>query len=396
MAPIASYASLLLLLTSCLTEASPIRLEKKRFSVVESVVRRSGAHQHQNQTESAALGRRRFRRGSLQPPRGATATSGKSSVEAENLNNLQYLVPATVGKTEVNLQLDTGSSDLWVYGRDNKHASKHPVYEPSEHGRRIQNASWELSYADGASAYGQVWTDTFTIGGVSMANQGIETASYASPALVNDANCDGVLGLGFSSINYAKPKQKTFFENVVDQLDQPLFTADLAHGSPGRYDFGYIDESRFDKDITYVDVDTSAGYWGFTVDEFLSGDQLVAAEMRSIADTGTTLLSMNVNVALAWATRNAGHVDAGSDLWLVNCTTKLPDIHFKIKGRTVTVPGNSGIEAQGGSCYTAVQNGGAGPNILGDIFFQSQLVVFELDKARKQPRLGFAQRKGSS
>jgi len=46
--------------------------------------------------------------------------------------------------------------------------------------------------------------------------------------------------------------QNTFFENAINAGLYWVFTADLKKGIPGTYDFGFIDDSKFNGEITYV------------------------------------------------------------------------------------------------------------------------------------------------
>jgi aspergillopepsin I len=46
--------------------------------------------------------------------------------------------------------------------------------------------------------------------------------------------------------------QNTFFENAINAGLNSIFTADLKKGIPGSYDFGFIDNSKFKGEITYV------------------------------------------------------------------------------------------------------------------------------------------------
>ena len=51
---------------------------------------------------------------------------------------------------------------------------------------------------------------------------------------------------------------------VESQLAADLFTARLKHNTPGTYDFGYIDSSKYTGSLSYTTVDNSQGFWGFT------------------------------------------------------------------------------------------------------------------------------------
>lgn len=117
-----------------------------------------------------------------------------------------------------------------------------------------------------------MYKDTVTVGGVTADGQAVEAAKQISDQFVQDENNDGLLGLAFSNINTVQPKaQTTFFDTVKDQLDSPLFAVTLKHQAPGSYDFGFIDKSKYTGSLTYTDVDSSDGFWGFTADGWSVG-----------------------------------------------------------------------------------------------------------------------------
>ncbi|KAI5307596.1 Type I transmembrane sorting receptor, partial [Ascosphaera atra] len=176
------------------------------------------------------------------------------SVSAADISkDNEYIVPVTIGGSTLNLQLDTGSSDLWVFSNETKSAKGHTYYKPGKHAQKIENGTWDISYSDNDFCFGDVWLDSVTIGGLTYDKQGVEAAKIASPGLVADRDSDGILGLSFSDENTAIPKQKNFFANIIDELEEPVFTASLKHNAPGSYDFGFIDKSKYTGEIKYVD-----------------------------------------------------------------------------------------------------------------------------------------------
>ena len=70
-------------------------------------------------------------------------------------------------------------------------------------------------------------------------------------------------GLMCKSIT-AKPKQKTFLENVLPTLDEKLFTITVTASGQGKWNFGYIDETQYTGAVNYVsfgDCAARSGYW---------------------------------------------------------------------------------------------------------------------------------------
>lgn len=145
-------------------------------------------------------------------------------------------------------------------------SSGHKLYNPSS-AQQLNGETWKISYGDGSGASGDVYSDTVTVGGVTVTSQAVEAAQSVSAQFEQDTQNDGLLGLAFSSINTVTPDQQTtFFQSAINQgvLSQNVFAADLKKGQPGSYDFGYIDSSKYTGSITYTGVDNSQGFWGFT------------------------------------------------------------------------------------------------------------------------------------
>ncbi|OQE16136.1 hypothetical protein PENSTE_c025G08130 [Penicillium steckii] len=321
----------------------------------------------------------------------AAAASGVAT-NTPSSNDEEYLTPVSIGGTTLNLDFDTGSADLWVFSTElsTSEQSGHAVYNPSKSGTKLSGASWDISYGDGSGASGDVYKDTVVVGGVTASKQAVEAAKQISSQFQQDTDNDGLLGLAFSSINTVSPTpQKTFFDNVKNSLDEPLFAVALKHAAPGVYDFGFIDSSKYTGSIHYTDVDSSQGFWSFSVDSYQVGSKS-GAGFDGIADTGTTLLLLDDSVVSAYyAQVDGAQNDESVGGYVFDCSADLPDFSVKIGSYTATVPGsliNYG-DSGAGSCLGGIQsNTGIGFSIFGDIFLKSQYVVFDASG----PKLGFA------
>ncbi|KAJ5782720.1 Peptidase aspartic catalytic [Penicillium paradoxum] len=323
----------------------------------------------------------------------AAAESGTAITTPEEYD-IEYLTPVTIGDTTLNLDFDTGSADLWVFSDQlsTSEQSGHDVYDSST-GTKLSGSTWSISYGDGSSASGDVYTDEVNVGGVVAAEQAVEAADTISSQFVSDKNNDGLLGLAFSSINTVSPKaQKTFFDNVKDQLDAPVFAVTLKHGEPGTYDFGFIDDSKYTGEVVYTDVDSSEGWWTFTADSYTVGDGSAGDSITGIADTGTTLLLVDDSVVEAYYAKVSDSEDNSSvGGYTFPCDADLPDFTVTIGRYDAVVPGEhinyAPITDGSSTCYGGIQsNSGIGFSIFGDIFLKSQYVVFD----DEGPRIGFA------
>ncbi|KAL9611422.1 MAG: hypothetical protein Q9167_003928 [Letrouitia subvulpina] len=275
----------------------------------------------------------------------AAANDGTVTTTPEEYDS-EYLTPVTIGGQTLNLDFDTGSSDLWVFSSElpASESNGHSVYNPSRSPTaKIKSGyTWSIQYGDGSGASGNVYTDTVTVGTTTVTNQAVELAQQISAQFQQDIDNDGLLGLAFDSINTVRPvKQKTFFSNAKPTLSAPLFTANLKKGLPGSYTFGYIDPAQHSGSITYVPVNSANGFWEFTCNGYAVGTgAFVSASIDSIADTGTTLLYLPQSVVTAYYSKVPGaRYDSSQGGYTFACTSILPSITLGIGSYRAVVPG---------------------------------------------------------
>lgn len=316
------------------------------------------------------------------------SSSGEVSATPEE-NESEYLSPVKIGGQTLNLDFDTGSADLWVFSSDLPSSEKgeHAAFDPSKSStwQEYPEGSWKIQYGDGSGASGTVGFDTVNVGGATATRQAVELATQLSSSFVADENNDGLLGLAFSTINTVQPQaQKTFFESIIDDLDQPLFTADLEDDAAGTYEFGAIDSSKYSGDIHYTKVDSSNGFWEFPSTSYSIGGQTVQSSSASsaIADTGTSLLLVDDAVAEALYKQIEGsELSTTAGGYVYPCDADVPDFGVQIgdSGFMATIPGKdiSFAEVGAGTCFGGVQgNGGQGMQIFGDVLLKQYFAVF--------------------
>jgi len=138
------------------------------------------------------------------------STNGTGTVAANPEQNAAlFLSPVNVGGQILNLDFDTGSSDLWMFSTDLPQAAiaGHAAFDASKSTtfKKIDGAQFSISYGDGSGAAGTVGTDVVNIGGVTVENQAVELANAVSRSFVQDTNTDGLVGLAFSKLNTGTP-----------------------------------------------------------------------------------------------------------------------------------------------------------------------------------------------
>ncbi|KAJ7502572.1 acid protease [Mycena galericulata] len=332
------------------------------------------------------------------------AKGESGDVPAESVQNgAEYIVPVTIGTPGVtlNLDFDTGSSDLWVWSSELTGVSKtgHTVYNPSKSKTAAKQAksTWNISYGDGSSASGNVYLDTVTIGGVSVPKQAVELAEKMSAQFSSGEGSDGLLGLAWPSINTVSPDPvKTPVENMIDQnlIAQPLFTVKLDRGdNAGFYSFGEIDTTVTSNPITYTSVDNSQGFWMIPSESYtLNGETIQRSGNTAILDTGTTLALVDDDtVSKIYGAIKGAKFDQNQGGWMYPSTAEVPSVAFAVGDTLYTLNATDFAygDAEDGFVFGGVQSRGTNPfDILGDIFLKSVYVVFN----QGESTVGLAQR----
>lgn len=305
--------------------------------------------------------------------------------------DIEYLSPVTIGGQTFNLDFDTGSSDLWVFstGLSPAESKGHQLFDPNQSPsfELLDGASFSITYGDDSGAKGIVGTDTVDIGGVVVKKQAVELATQVTDSFVEDIDSQGLLGLAFSKLNTVQPQQqKTFFDNVLPTLAEPVFTADLRPGEPGAYEFGRIDDSKFVGDMAWIPVNTTNGFWQFSTSGFAAGDDGVItglATSQAIADTGTTLMIVSQEVSDGYYSKVAGaRQDDDVGAVIFPCDSELPDLFVDVGGVYVAKVKGEDInfaQISADTCFGGIQPTTSSEDlqIWGDIFFKSQFVAFD-------------------
>jgi hypothetical protein len=281
-----------------------------------------------------------------------------SAIAIPNPSNYdhEYLVPVTIGSVTpqtLNLDLDTGSSDLWVpyppmldmnadhlswvfsNSTPTAQSTGHVVYEPNTCStagcaKLIAGETWGILYSDQSTSSGIVYNDSVTIGGISVPYQAVEAAKQVSSSFTSDTASSGLIGISFSTLNTYRPKQQsTWFDNIKSSLDTQVWTANLKKAAPGTYNFGYIDGTSYTGSITYTPVNTAKGFWEFISSGYAFGTSAFkVTAIDAIVDTGTTLLLLPSAILTAyWAQVKYAYLETSFGAYIYPCSAT-PPLHF--------------------------------------------------------------------
>ncbi|KAJ5690536.1 aspergillopepsin A-like aspartic endopeptidase [Penicillium macrosclerotiorum] len=353
-----------------------------------------------------------------------SATSVQSDVE--------FVSPVTIGGQTITMDFDTGSSDMYASPIDSfeelfpiwpvllkKTNADHrwvmntelpestiqgrTVYDPSSSTtfKKVSGGSFKISYGDSSSASGGLGKDTVDIGGATVTGQTFGLPTSVSESFIEDTYSNGLVGLGFSSINTFDPgPQKTFFDNIASDLEEPVLTARLRSDSVGEYEFGKIDESKYTGTLVNVTVDSSNGFWQFKAGYYAVGSGAlheVTDIPNAIVDTGTSLMLVSPEVAEAYYSEVTSAAYSSSVAgYIYPCAADLPSLTVALGDKyQATIPGSLINFAEVGTnkttgdtvCYGGIQsNSGSSLQIFGDVFLKALFVVFD----QRGPSLGFA------
>ncbi|KAK5992958.1 putative aspartic-type endopeptidase opsB [Cladobotryum mycophilum] len=343
------------------------------------------------------------------------------------LNNQQqggYFVNVQVGSPgqQLTLQLDTGSSDVWVpYTGASicaQKTSQNPgctlgSFDPdkSDTFEDLGKGSFSIKYVDNSYSKGDYFQDVFQIGGATVKN--LTMGLGLSTTIPN-----GLIGVGYTTNEASIATTGDTYPNLPVAMQQNGLIKTVAYSlwlndldaSKGSILFGGIDTEKYVGGLTKLNLVSESSRK--TVSEFAvqmysleaispSGSDLFTSEedtLVAVLDSGTTLTYLPQDWAeQAWQEVGAVY-DARSQLPLLPCSFANSRGHFSFgfggpNGPRINVTMDELVlDVTNGQqpkfdigpfkgqtiCEFGILNQSAPPYLLGDTFLRSAYVVYDL------------------
>ncbi|KAJ3119382.1 hypothetical protein HK100_000342, partial [Physocladia obscura] len=314
-----------------------------------------------------------------------------------NYNDLLYTTNVVVGTQQFAVDLDTGSSDVWIRGASatstdgSTGQAGQSSFNTSDSSVTNTGQTFSTSYGSG-SVSGDIYNGPVSLAGISATiNFGVTTQEqgFNSPG-------DGLWGLAYASINQI---QNGNYVSGAGINSLAFYFSNSVDKDEGELTLNGVDSTRFSGTISYVPI-SSDSYYQFdpTGGSFVVNGETIdfAGSTGAIADTGTTLLLIpndladSVNKAIG-----AGSYSSSTGLYPIDAAiiSNGPIVQVNIGGSSVqlgpkeyALSNGDGTYSSGISRIGSLGDGGPG-YIFGDVYLRAAYSVYDIENNR----LGFAQ-----
>jgi hypothetical protein len=325
-------------------------------------------------------------------------------VELDNEETL-YFMNVTLGTPAQNLQLhiDTGSSDLWVNVADSRLCKENgdPCQESGTYSANASstyeylNSDFNISYVDGSGSAGDYVSDTLQFGGVTLDGQQFGVGYVSS-------STEGILGIGYpinevaTQYNGGKPYPNVPWHLVqnedINTNAYSLWLNDLS-ASTGSILFGGINTAKFQGELYTLPIIPENGvYAEFVIvltDVGANGAKTNIAANESIPvllDSGSSLMYLPDQIADTIFTAVNAQYSEEQGAAFVDCALRYAEgsIDFTFTGPTISVKLDelvivAGVDRGEPVCILGIAPAGSSTPVLGDTFLRSAYVVYDIE-----------------
>ena len=317
---------------------------------------------------------------------------------------------------EFYLNLDTGSSDMWVNapgefcdgggGREHSYPCQDSGIYRANASRSYNyiNSDFEIKYVDGTGASGDYATDDFEFNFLTIKD-------FQFGIGYESTSGQGVLGIGYpedenrdendGKQTYENLPQRLVSDGVVSSKAFSLYLGDLT-AVRGSILFGGIDSAKFDGELVTLPIQQLNGKYskflitltGFDFASSVARDDLA---MSALLDSGTTMTYLPEDIVKEVIDELGLSLNKDSGTIKLPCTMKDDDRNMTFKfsaPASITVPmselvvnldgsdrfrGKDGKPVEGAECVFGIAPSSGGSVVLGDTFLRSAYVVFDMD-----------------
>ncbi|KAG8746040.1 Type I transmembrane sorting receptor [Ceratobasidium sp. 414] len=293
------------------------------------------------------------------------------------------------------VDFDTGSADLWVPSSTctTGGCKGHKTFDLSKSSTvKPQSGKFSISYGDGSTSSGPIFTDTVTVAGLTANDQFFSAVTAESDSFAQDPS-DGLMGLAFSSISeMGKP---TFIENLksAGAIKSSTFAFKLSTSGAELF-IGGTNSELFTGDITFSPL-TSNTFWLTNGAATAGGSEAYTGGM--IIDSGTTLVvGPKDSVDSFWQAAGGQQCDSntcgGDGFYTYDCQSppsvafKFGDVSFAMSPESLTI---GATDNSGQTCVGSIMATDGVPDnawIVGDAFMKNVYTVFDEENSQ----VGFA------
>ncbi|KAI0693994.1 protease [Cerioporus squamosus] len=302
----------------------------------------------------------------------ANVTSADLSArQAESLtdeaNDEYWAGPIAIGSNKQSflIDFDTGSSDLWVPSVNCTSSTcngKHKYDAAPSTTSVRKSGTFQISYGDGSSVSGPVYTDTVTVAGVTARGQYFSPVTTLSSSFAGEA-MDGILGMAPACFAFKLAKSGS--ELYLGGTNSQLYTGSIEYHSV-----------------------TGSGFWQIGSAKVLVGSKTVVSSIQTVIDSGTTLIYGPPSQVQTFYKSIPGSqvYDAKNGFYSFPCNAVPSNVAFSWGGKSWTISAanmNLG-RVSTTQCAGAIvgQDLGLGNNVwlVGDSFMKNVYSVFSFDK----------------
>ncbi|GMM38484.1 aspartyl protease [Saccharomycopsis crataegensis] len=320
----------------------------------------------------------------------ATSSGVAVSIENEYSMYIATILLGTPGQT-IEVDLDTGSSDLWVpgYGTQSDYGTYSSIASSTY---QFKKAGFSITYGDGSSATGNWVTDTLTLGDVSITQMefGDATIQTAGQGVFGIGMIGNEAAQGFTYDNFpVMLKNQGYINSVCYSLYLGSTDADS-----GEVLFGAIDHAKYSGNLGTLaiqDVDDAGDTTSEPVAFFVNLNGVSNADSETFAstsypallDSGTTLFYAPTAITESIGNYYGGTYSAILGGYVISCDATGADLKLSFDDNlTITVPFSDLVFSLSSSeCILGVMDSDEDIYILGDVVLRSAYVFYDIENS---------------